>query len=175
MAGCPAHGSSSSGGRLPGNGVGGHEPAFSRIRILPARRFPQQGRRALSQRLLGLLRPGHAHRTFQLLPVEAQRLGVLRAEAGALGGCRTWESPAANRPQRRLFHRLLAPWRGYGAANPAENPLAGTDFRFRRPKCDSLLASGSTGRAGSSGHAPTSARSSPPHPPRWSGRAGLIQ
>ncbi len=26
-----------------------------------------------------------------------------------LGACRTWESPAANRPQRRLFHRLLAP------------------------------------------------------------------
>ncbi len=26
-----------------------------------------------------------------------------------MGACRTWESPAANRPQRRLFHRLLAP------------------------------------------------------------------
>ncbi len=30
-------------------------------------------------------------------------------DVGMRGACRTWESPAANRPQRRLFHRLLAP------------------------------------------------------------------
>jgi len=57
-----------------------------------------------------------------------------------LGACRTLESSAANRPQRPLFHRLLAPWNNHAAANPAKNGLAGADFRYRRPKSDRLLA-----------------------------------
>jgi len=57
-----------------------------------------------------------------------------------LGACRTLESSAANRPQRPIFHRLLAPWNHHAAANPAKTGLAGADFRYRRPKSDRLLA-----------------------------------
>jgi hypothetical protein len=55
------------------------------------------------------------------------------------GGCRTWESPPANRPQRSVSHRLLGPSLGYGPANPARIRLVEADFRFRRPKPDSLM------------------------------------
>ena len=33
----------------------------------------------------------------------------VRKQRKILGGCRTWESPAANRPQRSISHRLLGP------------------------------------------------------------------
>jgi len=49
------------------------------------------------------------------------------------------ESSAANRPQRPIFHRILAPWNDHAAANPATNGLAGAASRYRRPKSDRLL------------------------------------
>ncbi len=57
---------------------------------------------------------------------------------GVLAACRTLESSAANRPQRPIFHRILAPWNNHAAANPAKNGLAGADFRYRRPSPDRL-------------------------------------
>ena len=40
-------------------------------------------------------------------PMAMRSLRHLTADA-TLGACRTWKSPAANRPQRLIFHRLLA-------------------------------------------------------------------
>src|SRR5690606_35835411 len=62
-----------------------------------------------------------------------------------LGGCGTWKSPAANRPQRPIFgfaalreHRLFDQLLGYWAANPAKTGLARADLRFRRSNPDRL-------------------------------------
>ena len=56
-------------------------------------------RRALKNQLQG------ASRTY----VVCNENQVVAYYALALGACRTWESSAANRPQRSIFHRLLDP------------------------------------------------------------------
>ena len=68
-------------------------------RVLAARRFPDQGGRALAQRLKRFLNLLHAHRTPELLAIKAQRLGVIGAKPGAL---------VQHAPQHRLLGGLQA-------------------------------------------------------------------
>jgi hypothetical protein len=85
---------------------------------------------------------------MRTIPHEKVRTAHPTDSAETLGASRTLKSSAANRPQRTLFHRLLAPWNNHAVENPAKNGLAGADFRYRRPspggskrgKPDRLLA-----------------------------------
>ena len=87
------------------------------------------------------------------------RLGALHREH--LGACRAWGASAANRPQRSIFHRLFAPWLGYGLQIRQELSSLGPILAFRRPKPDRLPAvrRAEAGAAVAARHGPRAATS----------------